>query len=123
MPETSDSKLTALINRIKEALENLVTLEVITAVGQVKFGGPGTQNPDLDTDKDYKLILTKIDLLQGDIKTVYDPEFVTGNYRELKEFHKSREEQGHQLVKDNLAALKSLFDLVMDLRAKTEAEA
>ncbi|MCA9744564.1 MAG: hypothetical protein H6695_13355 [Deferribacteres bacterium] len=121
MANDSDSKLNSLINTIKEALQNLVTLEIITAVGQVDFNAPN--GPDLDTEKDPKVILTKINLIQGDVKTVYDPEFITGNYRELKDFHKTREEMGHQMIKDNLDALMKLFNLAKDLRSKTDAEA
>lgn len=121
MTTTGGNKLTALIAQIKNALGNLVTLEIITAVGQVQFDDKG-KNPDLDRGQAHKVILSKIDLLQGDIKTVFDPEFVTGNYQELRDFHKLREEQGHQLIKDNLAALKQLFDLAKDLRAEKDDE-
>jgi hypothetical protein len=110
-----------LIDRIKDAIENLITLEIITAVGQVDFNAEN--GPDLDQSKDPKVILSKIDLIQGDIKTVYDPEFVTGNYKELKDFHKTREEQGHQIIKDNLDALMRLFNLAKDLLSKSESEA
>ncbi|MFQ5631401.1 MAG: hypothetical protein ACE5I1_21725 [bacterium] len=120
MATDSDSKLKALIDRIKVALENLVTLEIITAVGQVDFNAPN--GPDLDITKDPKTILTKINLIQGDIKTVYDPEFVTGNYKELKAFHQTREEQGNQIIMDNLDALMKLFGLAKDLLSKSEAE-
>ena len=120
MAKDSDSKLTALVERIKEALENLITLEIITAVGQVDFSAES--GPDLDITKDPKVILSKINLIQGDIKTVYDPEFVTGNYKELKDFHKEREEQGHQMIKDNLDALMKLFNVAKDLLSKSEAE-
>lgn len=118
MANSSDNKLTDLINRIKDALENLVTLEIITAVGQVKFksGPEGDKGlPDLDYSKNPKVILTKINLLQGDIKTVYDPEFVTGNLQELKAFHKTREDQGNEIIKNNLERLQQLFNLASEL--------
>ena len=121
MANDSNSKLDALIKKIKNALENLITLEIITAVGQVDFNAEN--GPDLDFGKDPKVILSKINLLQGDIKTVYDPEFITGNYGELKDFHKTREEMGHQMIKDNLDALMRLFNLAKDLRSKPEDEA
>ncbi len=108
-----------LKDKIKESLENLVTLEIITAVGQVRFEPPDknedaekTKYPDLDFESDPKVILTKIDLLQGDIKTVYNEEFVTGNYQSLKEFHFEKEKQGHEIIKKNIAALEKLLNLV-----------
>ncbi len=108
-----------LKTKIKESIKNLVTLEIITAVGQVRFEGPDknekterSRYPDLDFERDPKVILTKIDLLQGDIKTVYNEEFVTGNYQSLKEFHFEKEKQGHEIIEKNIAALEKLLSLV-----------
>jgi hypothetical protein len=105
-----------LKTQIKESIKNLVTLEIITAVGHVRFE-PGAENnrpafPDLDYERDPKVILTKIDLLQGDIKTVYNEEFVTGNYQGLKEFHAAREKEGYEIIQKNIAALERLLNLV-----------
>lgn len=113
MSTDNDNNLTKLVNTIKETLGNLITLEIITAVGQIKFDA--NSGPDLDYEKDPSVILTKINLVQGDIKTVYDPEFVTGNYKDLKTFHQAREEQGHKMIMDNLEALKGLLGLAMQL--------
>ncbi len=108
-----------LVNRIQSSLNNLVTLEIITAVGQVIFKpqkdqaqGSEISYPDIDYNKNPKVILTKIDLLQGDIKTIYDEEFVTGSYTGLRDFHADREKEGYEIVHKNLAALKELLDMV-----------
>ena len=117
----AEKDLDGLLEKIKNAFSNLVTLEILTAVGQIKFptdDNPDPSLPDLDIDKDPKVILTKIDLLQGDIKTVYDPEFITGKYQVLKEFHKAREEQGHEIIKKNIEVLRELLGLVMDYKDK-----
>lgn len=101
------------LSEIKDALNNLKTLEIVTAVGQVRR----TEKPrfiDIDWDKDPKVALTKIDLLQGDITTVYDSEFVTGNYQSLKQFHADREKEGHEIIRKNLEAVKALGQLVLD---------
>ena len=107
----------ALIGQIQEALKNLVTLEIITAVGPVKIEEGFA---DIDPEGDPKVILSKIDLLQGDIKTVYDEEYVTGNYKELKEFHKEREKEGHAIIKGNIATIK---ELLMLLKSENEPKA
>jgi len=105
-----------LKNRIREAIENLATLEIMTAVGQVDAGGGGEggafRSPNLDYDADPKVILTKIDLLQGDIKTVFNEEFVTGNYQALRDFHARREQEGYEIVQKNIAAIERLLNLV-----------
>lgn len=106
-----------LKTRIRDAIENLVTLEIVTAVGQVRGGsgegeGGGRRAPDLDYGADPKVILTKIDLLQGDVKTVFNEEFVTGNYQALREFHARREEEGFEIIQKNIAAIERLLNLV-----------
>ena len=103
-----------LKNRIRESIQNLVTLEIVTAVGHVAFktDDAGGRRPDLDYERDPKVILTQIDLLQGDIKTVYNEEFVTGNYQSLKEFHAQREQQGYEMIQKNMAAIERLLTLV-----------
>lgn len=116
------------ITKLREALENLVTLEIITAVGKVKFPPPNTGNqphddhtilPDIDYEQPSKTILSKINLLQGDIKTVFDSEFVTGEYAALREFHAEREKQGHDIIKENIKAIKELVDLIINFPKAT----
>ena len=107
-----------LKKKIWESIKNLVTLEIITAVGQVchRHDGENSEQetglPDLDYDNDPKVILTKIDLLQGDIKTIYNEEFVTGNYQGLREFHAQREKEGYEIIQKNIIALKELLNLL-----------
>ncbi|MDM8515985.1 hypothetical protein QUF76_07285 [Desulfobacterales bacterium HSG16] len=105
-----------LKDKIVKSIENLVTLEIVTAVGHVRFddedGKEGTNLPDLDYSKDHKVILTKIDLLQGDIKTIYDEEFVNGEYENLKAYHAAREKEGYGIIEKNVAALEKLLNLV-----------
>lgn len=105
--------LTTLMADIKQSLEHLVTLEIVTAVGAIKCDDD--HDLDIDYDKDPKMILTKIDLLQGDIKTVYDEAFVTGPYQALRDLHAAREKEGHQLIQNNIVALERLFQFVKSL--------
>jgi len=62
-------------------MTNLVTLEIVTAVGNVKFQPKSAEEEKIvatiDYSKEPKAILTKIDLLQGDVQTVFHEEFVT----------------------------------------------
>ena len=111
--------LTSLMTQIKEALVNLVHLQIVTAVGPVTV----TVNKDgsvksLEIEERVKAISTCIDLLQGDITTVFDPEFVTGPYQSLRDFHAAREKEGHDIVQKNLAAIGALFKLVQELAVK-----
>jgi hypothetical protein len=110
-----------LLDTLRNALEDLVTLEIITAVGQIKHspapgesGNPTPSSPDIDWDQGPKVMLTKINLIQGDIKTVLDPSFVTGDYQSVREFHLAREKEGYQMIHQNLAAIKELYALAQE---------
>ncbi len=110
---TQNELLTAIENGIKE----MVTLKITTAVGPVKLDG-NTLAPDYTN---AKIMYTEIDLVQGDIKTIYDEVFVTETYKHLAEFHQSREEQGQAIVKANIEAIEKMIELVARLSAPAPA--
>ena len=101
-----------LKKKIMDSIENLVTLEIITAVSQPDAGEKGAA-PSSDPFEASKKMTTRIDLLQGDIKTLYDEEFVTGKYQALRAFHTEREKEGYHIVMQNIAALEKLLKLAM----------
>jgi hypothetical protein len=103
-----------LVDRIKKSLDNLATLEIITAVGPVTRKSENEPLELLDQAKS-SVILTRINLLQGDITTVYHEDFVTGRYQELKNFHADREKEGYEIVKKNLEALEDLYNFAKEL--------
>lgn len=119
----------SLLDRIRDSLGNLVTLEIATVVGPVRPSERGVGlNPRLaDLDVDWgtnpPVILTKIDLLQGDIRTVMDEEFATGEYQALREFHSAREQEGHALIERNIAVLRELYRLAERLASGEGAPA
>lgn len=98
-----------VIERIKNAVNNLVTLEIVTAVGDVALKD-GKVSPVIDYSKNPHVMLTRVNLLQGDITTVFHEEFVTGKYQGLRDFHTAREKEGYEMVKANIAALEKLWD-------------
>ncbi|MDM8523911.1 hypothetical protein QUF80_11130 [Desulfococcaceae bacterium HSG8] len=106
--------LKELKTKISDALENLVTLEIMTAVGHVKPPDEEKMYPDIDYTRDPKIMLSRIDLLQGDIRTICDEEFIRGDYRSLREFHAEREKEGHRIVMQNIDTLERLLKLVKD---------
>lgn len=98
-----------LIEKIRAALDELVTLKITTAVGPVTLSG-ADQKTMLKFDN-AKAMYTEINLLQGDIKTMYDEEFVTGAYQPLQAFHQQREQEGQKIIHTNLQALYALLQL------------
>ena len=109
----------ALIDKIINALDKLTTLEIVTVVGRVQKD-ENTGVLEVDWAADPKVMLSKINLLMGDITTSIDPEFVTGNYTDLREFHAKREEQGHRIIQDNIQAIKELLGLAKILRGEED---
>lgn len=103
-----------LYAKLEGSIENLVTLEIVTAVGPVKPTNRDAKGIKVQekTDDAAKLLRTSIDLLEGDITTEMDPAFVTGPYQELREFHKAREAQAIEIVKGNIEAVKALISLI-----------
>ena len=109
----------AFIRKLENSLNQLVTLNIVTAGGAAKVdiksdesGGAATKIEV--SDGGTKVIWTSINLVQGDITTVVDPEFQGDAGRELREFHKSRESQGLEIIHRNISALKELVALLGD---------
>ena len=105
-PPVDDDWRQNLLRKIVSALENLVTLEIITAVGPVSVS-ESTATYDLDG---AAVALTRINLIAGDITTVFPEQFITGNFQSLKDFHGEREKQGYAMVMKNLEALRELYN-------------
>jgi len=112
-----------LIDKLEASLENLITLEIVTSVGTVsptkrnKEGKREDPVPDLNA----KLMRTRINLLEGDITTELDAEFVTGEYKELRTFHAAREQQAADIINRNIQAVAALIALIRGERAKPAA--
>ena len=107
--------MSTLAKRIQQSLANLVTLDIVTAVGPPKADGSG---PDYGEDK---IMSSKIDLLQGDITNVIDPAFVTGELQTLRSFHETQVVKGEQIVRDNLKALRELYNAAVDYESPAKA--
>ncbi len=116
--------LDELLDKIKKAVEELVTLEIITAVGPVNLvegKDPKTGAPIYFLEKELfkketKLIVTRIDLLQGDISTVIPDEFTAPQYQWLRDFHATREKQGIETIQRVMDGLKGLVTLIQELK-------
>ena len=120
MAESKNSMGQGLIDKIVNALDKLTTLEIVTVVGRVQKDGGKDGALGVDWSADPKVMLSKINVLMGDITTSIDPEFVTGNYQSLRDFHAKREAQGYQIIQDNIQAIKELLGLAKILRGEEE---
>ena len=70
---------------------------------------------DVNYHKNAKAIISQINLVHGNIKTVIGPTFIEEpKYKDIQTFHEQQVEKGHSIVQENIKALKSLFVLVRD---------
>jgi len=96
------------IATLSTALSNLTTLEIVTTVVPV----------DVSSDEvtpGGKAMRTRIDLLDGDIRTEIDPVFLTEEYRLIRDLHTAREQSGNTIVQDNIKTLEELLRLARSL--------
>jgi hypothetical protein len=117
-PPSEVPNLQEILDSIKKALRDLVTLEVTTVVGDVSATPKENNIGVAVTYQNSKVIQTKIDLLQGDITSVYDKAFLTGDLAAVKALHQAREEQANEIIDKNIQALKSLYELTIKVFEK-----
>lgn len=105
----------SFLDTIKENIKNLKTLEIRTVIGNFKWDEQ--QKRIVYKDEEVKLIMTQIDLLEGDITTSFSEDFLRPPYDEIRKFHAEREKEAHAIIEGNLRALKGLVDLIRSLAA------
>ncbi len=93
---------------IKNAMSNLVNLDIRTVVGTFEYGKDGK----LQAGRDAKQIVTRINLLDGDITTAFSEDFLEAPLDTVRGFHGMRERQGMEIVQGNIRALQQLVGLI-----------
>ena len=98
-------------NSIVKAANDVLTLQIRTIVGPVTYDEENQLSTTIDTEKLDQTtgIITTIDLIDGDITTKMDEEFANGDYQNLRSFHLDKEEQGRDIIKNNIEILKDLY--------------
>ena len=86
-----------VISKLESAVTELVHLKITTEV-------------------EGKVLRTDVDLLQGDIRMSIDPYFLDPPKAWLLEVHANREKQGAEIVRQNIAALGRLAQLIPELK-------
>ena len=107
--------------KIGGAVDDLVTLQVTTCMGQVDLA----KLPNLDKGliTKAKVIHTRIGLLDGDITTVIDEAFVPDDeIPKLRDFHEQRVTEGGAIVRRNIEAVKELLSMVASFRSDEEQD-
>ena len=106
-----------VLQRIEQALSDLLTLKITTVIGpvHVECDGPDTtvrlRNPDEGDG-----MMTEINLLNGKINNVISGSLAIGPLAALREFHSNQVERSQTIVLGNLAELQKLAALLIPPR-------
>ena len=114
MPETNPQE-PSLFDKILSKLNDLTTLEIKTIIGDHTIAANGKVN--IDTSKNADVIFTKIDLLDGDITSGFNPKFLQPPYDAVKDYHAQREREGKDIIKKNIETLEALLKLVVNVES------
>jgi hypothetical protein len=98
-------------------LSNLTRLEVNTIVGNYTFNKKGDSNTTIKNDSAGERMCSQINLVTGDITTAMTEKFVV-DYKELREYHTIREDQGHEIVKKNIEVLRQILSAIVDFTSE-----
>jgi len=106
--------LTSIVDKLKDFSE----LEIRTIVGEMSVGKTGNNKGEFLFKEGNKVdgIISKINLVDGDIETRMSPE-VVGNpqYETILSFHMSKEKEGQEIMLKNLEVLKSIANTIMSI--------
>ncbi len=108
----TDSKVSFLDKAIA-GLSNLTVLEVNTLVGDYSINKTGNTNTFIDVLSTKERMCSQINLISGDITTAMTEKFAT-DYTELRDYHITRENQGHDIILKNIEVLGKIVDAIKD---------
>ena len=106
------------LQKISAAIENLVNLDVRTVIGSCS-----EVNGKLQPDQGARMMQTRINLLDGDITTVINEDFLNPPLDEIRAFHSQRERQSQEMIYGNIQALKELSALAVSLTNQQRQQA
>ena len=129
MADEEKSTFEQLYDKVEAAVADLTTLKVVTAVGDVNVSQKVVEKDGAksethtETYQNAKAILSRIDLIDGDIMTVIDEVFVNEeSYRTVRDDHLERIQSAQEIVEANVKLLKSLVDAVGDILTNIQTQ-
>lgn len=102
-------------------LDNLKTLEIRTIIGNFRWN-PEHKKIEYQEGR-VRMIITQIDLLEGDITTAFSEDFLQEPYDKIREYHAEREKRGQEIIDGNLKAMGQLIKLFLGtVKSRKEAQ-
>lgn len=116
------SEKNTFIDKAINELSKLTRLEIHTLVGNYSFVQDANgENSVIKNDSTADRMSSQINLLSGDITTAMTDKFVS-EYKELREYHTTREKQGHEIIEKNIQTLKSIVETIIELTDKKDSK-
>jgi len=112
-PKNEAADKVSFLDKAIAGLSNLTRLEVNTLVGDYAFSKTGNTNTSIDVLSTKERMCSQINMISGDITTAMTEKFVT-DYKELRDYHIMRENQGHDIVMKNIEVLGKILGAIKD---------
>lgn len=106
------SKLDEILQKVENGIQDLTQLKIQTVMGKLEIDE--NNNIDFVSGQEIQGIVSKIDLVDGDITTQITEKFYE-KYPELVQFHQSREAKGNEIIEGNIMALGSIVSTIKDM--------
>ena len=106
-----------LLDKIQNAVQDVITLEVVTIVGDVSLKDMNDPTGELKVDKSH-VLKTQVDLIQGDDVGIVDNWYLAPENKHMRDYHDLRAKQGQETINKNVETLKELAQYVQDLLDK-----
>lgn len=100
------TKIEEILQKIENGILDLTQLRIQTVMGRLEVNQKN--EIDFTAGQEIEGIISKIDLLDGDITTQITEKFYQ-KYPELVKFHQFREARGHEIIEGNMQALASII--------------
>ena len=112
-PKNEVNDKVSFLDKAIAGLSNLTRLEVNTLVGAYTFDKTENMNTSIDVVSTKERMCSQINMISGDITTAMTEKFVT-EYKELRDYHIMRENQGHEIVLKNIEVLGKILEAIKD---------
>ena len=106
------SKLDEILQKVENGIQDMTQLKIQTIMGNLEIDD--NRNIDFVPGQEIQGMISKIDLIDGDITTQITEKFYE-KYPELVQFHQSREAKGNEIIEGNILALGTLVGTLKEM--------
>ena len=109
----------SLWNSLKKAAENAINLKIVTTIGDVQISGtianPQVEYRDGTPNTDQTVIVTNINLVEGDISSVIPQKYAGQMDSPIMKYHTEQVAQANAIIDQNVKTITTLLKEVVPL--------